>query len=93
MQQNEMFILGMNEELYQEALRNEDYEMLSRYLYRVQKMTKGDYFFRHHLETSVSDDSIIAKQMGKLKRLSLKSLHDNNPHKVHISILGQISEI
>ena len=93
MQQNEMFILGMNEELYQEALRNEDYEMLSRYLYRVQKMTKGDYFFRHHLETSVSDDSIIAKQMGKLKRLSLKSLQDNNPHKVHISILGQISEI
>lgn len=93
MQQNEMFILGMNEELYQEALRNEDYEMLSRYLYRVQKMTKGDYFFRHHLETSVSDDSIIAKQMGKFKRLSLKSLQDNNPHKVHISILGQISEI
>lgn len=93
MQQNEMFILGMNEELYQEALRNEDYAMLSKYLYRVQKMTKGDYFFRYHLETTVNDDSAEAKLMGKLKRLSLKSLCENNPHKVHVGITGKMTEL
>jgi CRISPR-associated endonuclease Csn1 len=94
MQQNEMFILGMSEELYQEAMRNNDYAMLSKYLYRVQKLTSGDYFFRHHLETSVDDNSATARGMGKLKRIqSLKSLVDNNPHKVHISITGKITEI
>ena len=93
MQQNEMFILGLEEELYQDAIRNKDYALLSKYLYRVQKMTKGDYFFRHHLETSVDDDSTTAKQMGKMKRLSKKTLQANNPHKVHISVTGKITEI
>ena len=93
MQQNEMFVLGMEEELYQDAMRNKDYALLSKYLYRVQKMTTGDYFFRHRLETTVDDDSSIAKQMGKMKRLSKKSLQENNPHKVHISITGKITEV
>ena len=93
MQQNEMFILGMADELYYDAMQKEDYATLSRYLYRVQKMTKGDYFFRHHLETVIDDNSSTAKEMGKMKRLSLKSLFENNPHKVHISITGKITEI
>jgi CRISPR-associated endonuclease Csn1 len=93
MQQNEMFILGMNEELYQEAMRNNDYAMLSKYLYRVQKLATGDYVFRHHQETSVEDKSATAREIGKLKRLSLKGLVDNNPHKVHISVIGKITEI
>lgn len=93
MQQNEMFILGMNEELYQEAMHNNDYAVLSKYLFRVQKLATGDYSFRHHLETTVDDNSATAKEMGKMKRLSLKSLMQNNPHKVHISITGKISEI
>lgn len=92
MQQNEMFILGMDEELYQDAMCREDYALLSKHLYRVQKMTKGDYFFRHHLETTVDDISSIAKAIGKLKRLSLKSLNENNPHKVHVSVTGKITE-
>ena len=93
MQQNEMFILGMPEELYQDAMAHEDYALLSKYLYRVQKLTTKDYFFRHHLETKVDDDSKEAKQMGKMKRLSLKALQQNNPHKVHISVMGKITEI
>ena len=94
MQQNEMFILGMAEELYQDAIQKKDYAALSKYLYRVQKMSTGDYVFRHHLETVVDDISSTAKDMGKMKRLrSLKSLLENNPHKVHISITGKITEI
>ena len=94
MQQNEMFILGMNEELYQEAMRNKDYALLSRYLYRVQKLATGDYFFRHHLETTVDDVSATAKEMGKLIRIrSVKAFDQSNPHKVHISVTGKITEI
>lgn len=92
MQQNEMFILGMNEGLYQEAIAQKDYALLSKYLYRVQKLTSGDYVFRHHLETTVNDESKTAKEMGKVKRLSMKSLRENNPHKVHVGITGKITE-
>jgi hypothetical protein len=59
----------------------------------VQKLSKGKFFFRHHLETVVDDESATAKQMGKMKQLSPKSLKENNPHKVHISITGKITEI
>lgn len=93
MQQNEMFILGMDEELYQDAMRRNDYAVLNKYLYRVQKLAKNDYFFRHHLETTVDDDSSAAKLIGKMKRLTIKSLITNNPHKVKVSITGKISEL
>jgi CRISPR-associated endonuclease Csn1 len=93
MQQNEMFILGLEEELYQDAISNNDNALLSKYLYRVQKLAKGDYSFRHHLETTVDDNSKSSQEMGKMKRLSLKSLMENNPHKVHVSITGKITEI
>lgn len=100
MQQNEMFILGMNEELYQEAMRNENYALLSKYLYRVQSISQKDYFFRHHLETTVDDkyngerNTMLSTAMGKLVRIkSLGALESKNAHKVYIGITGKISEI
>ncbi len=100
MQQNEMFILGLEEELYQEAMRNGDYATLSKHLYRVQSISKCDYFFRHHLETSVDDkyngekNANLSTKMGKLIRVkSLGSLEKQNPHKVHISVIGKITEL
>lgn len=100
MQQNEMFILGMEEELYQDAMRNKDYALLSKYLYRVQSLSQKDYFFRHHLETTVDDkyngerNAALSTQMGKLIRVkSVSALEKQNPHKVHVSITGKISEI
>lgn len=93
MQQNEMFILGMEEERYRDAMEHKDYATLSKHLYRVQKISKGKYHVRHHIETNVDDESNIAKEMGKMKQLSRKSLFANNPHKVHVSVTGKISEI
>lgn len=100
MQQNEMFILGMADELYHDAMQKEDYATLSKYLYRVQKLAQCYYVFRHHLETTVDDkyDGVkkeaLSIEMGKMVRMqSLKSLLENNPHKVHISITGKITEI
>lgn len=100
MQQNEMFILGMNEEMYQEAMRNNDYAMLSKYLYRVQKLAHNNYCFRHHLETSVDDkyngvkNEMLSKQMGKVVIIqSMGNFTTNNPHKVNVNVLGKITEI
>ena len=100
MQQNEMFILGVEEELYQDAMQKNDYATLSKYLYRVQSISQKDYFFRHHLETTVDDkyngekNAALSTQMKKLIRVkSLGALTEKNPHKVHISITGKITEI
>ena len=99
LQQNEMFILGMSEEDYRYAMEYRDYALLNKYLYRVQSISKGDYFFRYHVETQVDDtyhgekNQKMSMQIGKLKRVSVKSMLALNPHKVHISVLGEISEM
>ncbi len=100
MQQNEMFILGLEEELYQDAMRREDYALLSRYLYRVQKLATKNYYFRHHLETTVEDKYNGVKNEAlsiKMKKLiyvfSPNALKLQNPHKVHVSVIGKITEL
>ena len=100
MQQNEMFILGMDDELYNDTMQKNDYATLSKYLYRVQSISKKDYFFRHHLETTVDDkyngekNAALSINMGKLIRIkSLGALQNISPHKVHVSLTGKIREI
>ncbi len=105
MQQNEMFILGMEEELYQDAMSHKDYALLSKYLYRVQKLSSGAYVFRLHTETQTDDRysdengkkifSVIKSRQKKAVHwaTSLSSLVQLNPHKVHISVTGKISEV
>ena len=100
MQQNEMFILGMPDELYADALENRDYALLGKYLYRVQKIASKNYCFRLHTETSVDDkyngkkNEMLSKQMGKVKIIqSIGTLDSLNPHKVKISLTGEICEI
>ncbi len=105
MQQNEMFILGMDEELYQDAMRSEDYALLSRYLYRVQKLSKGAYVYRKHTETKTDDryanedgksvfSLLTSKQLNAVQWVtSLGALLTLNPHKVHISVTGKIKEL
>ena len=86
--------------MYQDAISNNDNALLSKYLYRVQKVSKGIYYFRHHLETTVDDkyngekNENLSINIGKLIRIaSLGALKAKNPHKVHISITGKITEI
>lgn len=59
MKQNEMFVFPNEEEDFTPSkidLLNENYlSAISRNLYRVQKFTNKDYFFRHHLETNVEN--------------------------------------
>lgn len=105
MQQNEMFILGMDEESYRDAMEQRNYAMLSKYLYRVQKLSAGAYVFRQHTETQTDDKYLDESGVKKFKLVvsqrkgavcwvsSLKSLKDLNPHKVYVSVTGKISEV
>lgn len=89
-QQNEMFILGMGTDDLQAALAEENYRLLSNYLYRVQKIGSKDYTFRHHLETQV-DDGKMARDTRKFYRVqSLSALLNLNPKKVWVDNLGRL---
>ena len=98
MQQNEMFILGMDDLEFETAMQAKDYRTLNKYLFRVQKVSHHDYYFRYHTETKVDDkygdkkDIGKSQAMGKLKRVrSMTALFAQHPHKVRINILGEIT--
>lgn len=72
-----------------DLLNPNNYSLISPNLFRVQKLTSKDYFFRHHLETKVEDNN-------KLKtitwiRCGLSGL--NGIIKVRINHIGQIVEV
>ncbi|MCD7711004.1 MAG: type II CRISPR RNA-guided endonuclease Cas9 [Porphyromonadaceae bacterium] len=97
MQQNEMFVLGLPDDIYTDSLENRDYALLSNYLYRVQKLATKNYCFRLHTETSVDDkyegtkNELLSKAMGKLKIIqSMDAFKKINPHKVRINYVGEI---
>ena len=99
LQSNEMFILGMDDVEYTTAMENKDYRTLNKYLYRVQKIAKKDYFFRYHVETSVDDkyDGLVSNtkstQLNKIRDCrSIPAFFALHPHKVRVNILGEISE-
>ena len=85
---NDMFLLGLNEE--EINWDNLDYDLLNEHLYRVQKLTSGDYFFRKHKSSTVTDDDY--KQIrgfgeGKTGWFTF------NPIKVKISVSGKIQKV
>ena len=89
-QQNEMFVLGMEDEAFDDAIRNNDYATINKYLYRVQSVSESDYWFRLHIETQ-NDKTPTAKLAKKYYRVkSLKAFYELHPHKVQISVIGKI---
>lgn len=95
LQQNEMFILGLNEEELQNALLNKNKRILNQYLYRVQKMSiKGngalDMTFRHHIETQINDstESKASKRLYNIQ--SITAFEKLNPKKIRVSNLGDL---
>lgn len=90
MQQNEMFILEMEEDEVRFAIENNDYKLLSEHLYRVQKLSSSNYWFRHHLETQIVDDEKSKKSKRFINVRSLSALFALKPFKVKIDYLGNI---
>ncbi|MFA7445112.1 MAG: type II CRISPR RNA-guided endonuclease Cas9 [Flavobacteriaceae bacterium] len=96
MQQNEMFILGLSEEEFNDAIKNMDKSILSKHLYLVWSISNNDFWFRHHLETKNTElkNTEGAKESKRYYRFkSVGSLVSINPQKVRINHLGDIVSV
>ena len=92
LQQDEMVVIGLSDKELQRALEVQDYHKLSEHLYRVQKMSSRDYWFRYHLETSVADDKNTSGRIPKFHRVrSLSDYEKRSIRKVRVDLLGRIS--
>jgi CRISPR-associated endonuclease Csn1 len=83
-----MFLLGLKDD--EINWENPDYDVLKEHSYRVQKLTSGDFFFRKHKSSTITDDDY--KQIrgfgeGKTGWFTF------NPIKVKISVSGKIGKI
>lgn len=85
LQENDMFILGLSDEEFSDNRHN--HAFLSRYLYRVQKISSGDYSFRFHLASSINN------KQEEVRIASIKAWEKNNPIKAVITPLGKIEPI
>lgn len=92
MKMGEMFVLGMSDEEFNDAVTANDTAALCANLYRVQKLAAGDYYFRRHTETTLGKDENEDKAMKALCRAqSYNALISLNPRKVKVSVTGKIS--
>jgi CRISPR-associated endonuclease Csn1 len=90
MQQNELFVLGMTAEEFENAINLNNYRTISDKLYRVQKLGGNDYNFRHHLETQLVDDVNSKLSKRAIRVNSLGALFLLNPVKVKIDCIGNL---
>lgn len=93
MKQNEFFVFSNEEKGFNPAeidlLDEKNYSEISPNLFRVQKFTIRDYFFRHHLETNVEN----LKETSNItwKRVGLGGV--NGIIKVRLNHLGKIVQV
>ena len=92
MKQNEMFIFP-NDDFYAieiDLLDEKNTSLISKHLFRVQKIARKNYFFRHHLETTV-DNIKELKGIAYKPQLGLSSIE--NIIKIRINHLGEIVHV
>ena len=92
LKQNEMFVFPSEDFNPKEfdLMNPENYKIISKHLYRVQKLSSKDYNFRHHLETNVEEIKAL-KDKTWLRITNIERLHD--VVKVRINNIGQIVSI
>lgn len=91
MKQNEMFLFPSEDfdPLEADLFDDKNLSLISKNLFRVQKFTIKDYFFRHHLETNVEDNSALKGVTWRREGLSgLKGVL-----KVRLNHLGKIVQV
>lgn len=93
MKQNELFVFPNEEAGFDpneiDLLDPKNKKLISPYLFRVQKITNKDYFFRHHLETTVETVNVLKNLTWKREGLS----GIKNIIKVRINHLGDIIHV
>ena len=94
---NEMLILGMSEDEFNDAVSANDLTTLTNHLYRIESLSNGDYVFQRHTQTqsssSLKKDGYLKayKDMLMLYRLTSYGAYSAlNPKKVRVTCLGEI---
>jgi CRISPR-associated endonuclease Csn1 len=90
LQLNDMFVMDMDDNIFDKYMATKNYAELGKKLYRVQKLSTFDYFFRLHTVTTseTTPEAALSKKFIRIK--SFKAYTEHNPHKVQISLLGKI---
>ncbi|KVV14370.1 type II CRISPR RNA-guided endonuclease Cas9 [Flavobacterium sp. TAB 87] len=98
MKQNEFFIFptdGFNPHEI-DLLNTENYHLISRNMFRVQKIATKNYMFNHHLETKSVDGEMLKtkKQLSKISYHFIQTpSYLNYIIKIRINHLGQIVQL
>ena len=90
LQIGEAFIMGMEDGDYQKALEEKDMQTLADHLYFVQNISSNNYRLRRHVESSFDTTDMNKEDQRFLNIKSVNSFFNSNPHKVKITILGDI---
>ena len=91
LQIGEAFIMGMEESEYQRAMEEKDMHALGEHLYFVQNLTIGNYRLRRHVESKYDTNDMNKKDLRFLNIQSIGVFFNYNPHKVKITVLGEIN--
>lgn len=86
---NDMFLLGLNED--EIDWENPNYGLLKEHLYRVQKFTSGDYYFRICNTASIQNKE--EKQQINSFGMGKNGWTTHNPIKVKVSVSGKIEKL
>ena len=92
LQKGEAIIMGLEEMNYQRALEKKDMRTLCNHLFYVQSASSHDYRFRRHVEAKYDTKDMNKDDMRFLRIRTVDELFKNNPHKVKVTVLGDIVE-
>lgn len=90
---NEMVVLGLSDEEWEDAVMAGDFATVNRCLYRVQKLASKDYVFRHHTHTLTTEDDLAKETENYVRLKSWKALQTLSIRKVRVDILGNIVDL
>jgi CRISPR-associated endonuclease Csn1 len=86
---NDMFLLGLQDD--EIDWEKPDCDFLKKHLYRVQKFTSGDYYFRLAITSSIQNQN--EKQQINSFGFGKNGWASHNPIKVKISVSGKIEKL
>ena len=92
LQKGEAIIMGLEEMDYQRAILAKDMRTLCNHLFYVQSASSRDYRFRRHVEAKYDTKDINKDDMRFLRIRTIDELFKINPHKVKVTVLGDIIE-
>lgn len=91
LQRNEMVVLGMSDDEWNDAVTTNDLSFVNKHLYRVWKLSSGVYCFKYHTNTTAAIEEGDKEIRQFYIISSIPSLAALYPRKVTVSMLGKIN--